>query len=87
MNFSNVFSLWDWMFGSYYLPNDRMPEVFGLDDGYMPEGYLQQLAAPFRRQPLLPANPAEAAAAQPAEQQLEASKSPSSRPSPLRSAS
>jgi sterol desaturase/sphingolipid hydroxylase (fatty acid hydroxylase superfamily) len=87
MNFSNVFSLWDWMFGSYYLPKDRMPEVFGLDDGYMPEGYLQQLAAPFRRQPLLPTNPAEVAPAAPVAQEPEAPKSPSSRPSPLGSAS
>lgn len=57
-NFSNVFSLWDLLFGSYYLPEGRMPEVFGLDEGYMPERYIAQLAAPFRRQPLLPADPA-----------------------------
>jgi hypothetical protein len=57
-NFSNVFSLWDWLFGSYYLPPGRMPDVFGLDEGYMPESYVAQLAAPFRNRPLLPANPA-----------------------------
>jgi sterol desaturase/sphingolipid hydroxylase (fatty acid hydroxylase superfamily) len=53
-NFSNVFSLWDRMFGSYYLPEDRAPEVFGLDDGKMPEQFLAQLAAPFRSDPLQP---------------------------------
>jgi sterol desaturase/sphingolipid hydroxylase (fatty acid hydroxylase superfamily) len=48
-NFSNVFSLWDRLFGSYYLPDDRMPEVFGLDDEVMPESYWAQLVAPFRK--------------------------------------
>jgi sterol desaturase/sphingolipid hydroxylase (fatty acid hydroxylase superfamily) len=47
-NFSNVFALWDWMFGTYYFPEGRKPEVFGLDDGALPENYLQQLASPFR---------------------------------------
>ena len=47
-NFSNVFSLWDYIFGTYYLPEGRMPEVFGLDDEKMPEHYWHQLLAPFR---------------------------------------
>jgi sterol desaturase/sphingolipid hydroxylase (fatty acid hydroxylase superfamily) len=47
-NFSNVFSLWDLLFGSYYLPENRVPEVFGLDDEVMPENYWAQLAAPFK---------------------------------------
>lgn len=59
-NFSNIFALWDLIFGSYYLPKDRMPEVFGLDDGLMPESYFAQLAAPFRSQPLLPKEAANA---------------------------
>ncbi|HET6340160.1 MAG TPA: sterol desaturase family protein [Polyangiales bacterium] len=82
-NFSNVFSLWDLLFGSYYLPQGRMPEVFGLDDGYMPERYLTQLAAPFRSQPLLPNDPTSA----PQAVEEHAPKTPSSAPSRLRSAS
>ena len=48
-NFANVFSLWDRLFGTYYLPTDRMPETFGLDVDDVPESYLGQLAYPWRR--------------------------------------
>jgi sterol desaturase/sphingolipid hydroxylase (fatty acid hydroxylase superfamily) len=46
-NFANVFSLWDWLFGSYYMPPDAKPEVFGLDEDTVPESYLGQLLHPF----------------------------------------
>jgi sterol desaturase/sphingolipid hydroxylase (fatty acid hydroxylase superfamily) len=46
-NFANVLALWDWLFGSYYLPADRQPEVFGLDEDVVPESYLGQLLYPF----------------------------------------
>jgi sterol desaturase/sphingolipid hydroxylase (fatty acid hydroxylase superfamily) len=46
-NFANVFALWDWLFRSYYLPADRKPEVFGLNEDVMPENYLGQLMYPF----------------------------------------
>lgn len=77
-NFSNIFALWDVLFGSYYLPAERRPEVFGLDDGRMPENFWVQLAAPFRSQPLLRDEPVPAR-----------DEAPSPRPSsaPLRSAS
>jgi sterol desaturase/sphingolipid hydroxylase (fatty acid hydroxylase superfamily) len=48
-NFANVFSLWDRLFGTYYLPADRMPERFGLDVDDVPESYLGQLLYPWRR--------------------------------------
>ena len=48
-NFANVFSLWDRLFGTYYLPSDRMPERFGLDVDDVPESYLGQLVYPWRR--------------------------------------
>jgi sterol desaturase/sphingolipid hydroxylase (fatty acid hydroxylase superfamily) len=47
-NFANVFSLWDRLFGTYYLPADRMPERFGLDVDDVPENYLGQLVYPWR---------------------------------------
>ena len=47
-NFANVFSFWDRLFGTYYLPKDRMPETFGLDVDDVPESYLGQLLYPFR---------------------------------------
>ena len=48
-NFSGVFSFWDFMFGTYYMPKGRVPEVFGLDGEEIPERFLTQLAYPFRR--------------------------------------
>ena len=47
-NFANILSLWDRMFGSFYLPSDRLPERFGLDNDPMPENYLKQLIYPFQ---------------------------------------
>jgi sterol desaturase/sphingolipid hydroxylase (fatty acid hydroxylase superfamily) len=46
-NFANLFSFWDHLFGTYYFPQDRMPETFGVDDDSVPQGYLAQLAYPF----------------------------------------
>jgi len=46
-NFANVLSLWDRVFGSYYLPKDKAPQVFGLDVDDMPDGYVGQLLYPF----------------------------------------
>jgi sterol desaturase/sphingolipid hydroxylase (fatty acid hydroxylase superfamily) len=64
-NFGNFFALWDWMFGTHYLPSDRRPEVFGLDVDDMPEGYFGQLLYPFgatrpaeEQQPVLSSRPA-----------------------------
>lgn len=61
-NFSNVFSFWDLVFGTYYLPADRKPEVFGLDDEVLPESYWAQLVSPFRRKQNKPAAAPDAAA-------------------------
>ena len=48
MNFSNIFAFWDHLFGTFYLPENKEPKVFGLDGEVMPESYLTQLAYPFR---------------------------------------
>ena len=49
-NFGNMFSFWDRLFGTRYYPEDRVAEVFGLDDGNeIPESYFKQLVYPFRR--------------------------------------
>ena len=47
-NFANVFSFWDRLFGTFYLPEGRVATVFGLDGESMPENYVAQLAYPFR---------------------------------------
>lgn len=47
-NFANVFSLWDKLFGTHYLPAARRPSVFGLDDdSTLPDHYLGQLMQPL----------------------------------------
>lgn len=55
-NFSNLFVVWDLMFGTYYMPEGRQPEVFGTTDP-IPKGLWGQLRYPFRRKSkALPAN-------------------------------
>lgn len=47
-NFSVHSPLWDWLFGTYYMPR-RWPREYGLFGGRdVPTGWLSQLAYPFR---------------------------------------
>ncbi|HXV93789.1 MAG TPA: sterol desaturase family protein [Pseudonocardia sp.] len=48
-NYGAIFSFWDRIFGSWYLP-DRMPSAYGIDED-VPETWVGQLAHPFRRRP------------------------------------
>jgi sterol desaturase/sphingolipid hydroxylase (fatty acid hydroxylase superfamily) len=48
-NFANVFAIWDRLFGTYYLPADRLPQRFGLDVDDVPQGYLGQFLYPWRK--------------------------------------
>lgn len=45
-NFAGLFPVWDLLFGTYFMPRDRVPENFGIH-GPMPEGYFSQLVHPF----------------------------------------
>lgn len=45
-NFAGLFPVWDILFGTYYMPRDRVPENFGIHEP-MPTGYLRQLVHPF----------------------------------------
>jgi sterol desaturase/sphingolipid hydroxylase (fatty acid hydroxylase superfamily) len=47
-NFAPIFSFWDWMFGTFYMPEGKLPQVFGNDDQHFPEGYFAQLLYPFK---------------------------------------
>jgi sterol desaturase/sphingolipid hydroxylase (fatty acid hydroxylase superfamily) len=47
-NFASTFSLWDWLFGTYYLPAGKMPKAYGIEDDAMPEGFLPQMLYPLR---------------------------------------
>ncbi len=46
-NFAAQFALWDWLFGTAYLPTDRKAANFGIGEK-LPESYAGQLLHPFR---------------------------------------
>jgi sterol desaturase/sphingolipid hydroxylase (fatty acid hydroxylase superfamily) len=47
-NFAPTFAFWDWLFGTFYMPEGRYPQEFGVDDPEFPrKGYLAQLIHPF----------------------------------------
>jgi len=48
-NFAGLFPLWDRIFGTYYMPRDRLPSRFGTETP-VPVGFLGQIMFPFRRQ-------------------------------------
>ena len=49
-NHNYGFPALDTIFGTYFMPKDRSPQEYGIDEP-MPETYLGQLAQPFRREP------------------------------------
>jgi sterol desaturase/sphingolipid hydroxylase (fatty acid hydroxylase superfamily) len=50
-NFAGLFPVWDLLFGTYYMPEGRIPERFGTQTP-VPDGLWRQLMFPFRkRQP------------------------------------
>lgn len=50
-NFAGLLPVWDILFGTYYMPADRLPERFGVKGEAVPEGLFAQLAYPFLRLP------------------------------------
>jgi sterol desaturase/sphingolipid hydroxylase (fatty acid hydroxylase superfamily) len=48
-NFASTFSLWDVLFGTFYMPEGKLPEAYGVDDPNFPASLAGQLAYPFRR--------------------------------------
>ncbi len=48
-NFATKFSLFDWVFGTAYLPKDKVPTGYGLGEGvYFPHNYFKAQAYAFR---------------------------------------
>ncbi|MBM3868689.1 MAG: sterol desaturase family protein [Verrucomicrobia bacterium] len=45
-NFAGLLPLWDILFGTYYMPKDRLPQDFGATEP-VPAGYFGQLWHPF----------------------------------------
>ena len=48
-NFAGLFPWIDRIFGTYYMPEDRLPEKFGLYGEKIPDGFWAQMMYPFRR--------------------------------------
>jgi sterol desaturase/sphingolipid hydroxylase (fatty acid hydroxylase superfamily) len=46
-NFASTFALWDWMFGTWHMPEGVLPESYGINDDAMPEGLMPQLVYPL----------------------------------------
>jgi sterol desaturase/sphingolipid hydroxylase (fatty acid hydroxylase superfamily) len=46
-NYGNHLIVWDWLFGTRFLPSDREVEALGLVNRQYPTGFMQQMAAPF----------------------------------------
>jgi sterol desaturase/sphingolipid hydroxylase (fatty acid hydroxylase superfamily) len=54
MNFAPTFPVIDMIFGTFYMPEGKLPDNFGVDDPEFPKAFEQQMVYPFRK-------PAEAA--------------------------
>jgi sterol desaturase/sphingolipid hydroxylase (fatty acid hydroxylase superfamily) len=46
-NFAGTFSIFDWMFGTFYMPKGELPENFGIENEPMPESFGRQLVYPL----------------------------------------
>jgi sterol desaturase/sphingolipid hydroxylase (fatty acid hydroxylase superfamily) len=44
-NFAPMFSLWDVLFGTFHMPDGRLPQSFGAEGA--PVGFVRQLIQPF----------------------------------------
>jgi len=49
-NFASTFPIWDLMFGTFYLPEDVLPEGYGIEDDKMPAGLVPQMLYPLRQE-------------------------------------
>ncbi len=59
-NFAGLFPIFDWLFGTLYLPRDKRASVFGTVDRAVPAGFLKQLGYPLRKSPVQTRGPAPA---------------------------
>jgi sterol desaturase/sphingolipid hydroxylase (fatty acid hydroxylase superfamily) len=47
-NFAGTFPIWDLMFGTFYMPENEMPDAYGVADQHFPVGFGGQMLYPFR---------------------------------------
>jgi sterol desaturase/sphingolipid hydroxylase (fatty acid hydroxylase superfamily) len=48
-NFAGTFPIWDMLFGTFRMPENRLPDNYGKDEAAMPSGIAGQIAYPFRQ--------------------------------------
>lgn len=48
-NFASTFPLLDIMFGTFYMPDGKLPQTYGVPDANIPESFFGQLMWPFRK--------------------------------------
>jgi len=48
-NFAGLFVFWDRFFGTWYMPEDRQAQVFGLFGERVPDSFVKQIIWPFRK--------------------------------------
>jgi sterol desaturase/sphingolipid hydroxylase (fatty acid hydroxylase superfamily) len=47
-NFGSLLSVWDVLFGTFYMPAHALPGRYGIDDANFPAGFIGQTVHPFR---------------------------------------
>ena len=48
-NFAPTFAFWDVLFGTFYMPENKLPEEYGINDANYPQDLIHQLIYPFKR--------------------------------------
>ena len=48
-NFSSTFAIWDYLFGTFYMPEGVLPQDYGVDDPLFPTDWAGQMIVPFRQ--------------------------------------
>ena len=48
-NFSSTFSIWDKLFGTFYMPEGQLPQEYGVDDPLFPNDWAGQMIVPFKQ--------------------------------------
>jgi sterol desaturase/sphingolipid hydroxylase (fatty acid hydroxylase superfamily) len=49
VNFAGIFPIWDLLFGTFYMPRDRLPKQYGVRKEVMPTSFWGQMLFPFRK--------------------------------------
>jgi sterol desaturase/sphingolipid hydroxylase (fatty acid hydroxylase superfamily) len=47
-NFGSLFAVWDVLFGTFHMPENKLPARYGIDDPGYPQGFFGQLVHPFQ---------------------------------------